>query len=61
MLGGIFPRTAAILVRWNQGFDEYAQHSLGKIADWRTWYYRQTAFRRYNIERPGHGIRAIRP
>jgi hypothetical protein len=52
---------ATISVGWADGHDEYAQHSPGKTADWRTWYWKHTASQRLNMERPGHGVLVIRP
>jgi hypothetical protein len=52
---------ASIEVRWTNGFDEYAQHSDGKVVDWRRWYRTRTPWQRSNMTRAGHGIRIISP
>ncbi|MBB2942070.1 hypothetical protein FB565_001783 [Actinoplanes lutulentus] len=52
---------AAIQVGFSKGYDEYAQHSSGKVTDWRTWYWKRTSYQRVNMEKSGHGLRIIRP
>ncbi|MEU4687707.1 amidase domain-containing protein [Actinoplanes sp. NPDC023714] len=50
-----------VQVGFAKGYDEYAQHSSGKITDWRTWYWKRTSYQRVNMEKSGHGLRIIRP
>ncbi|MDD1622281.1 MAG: amidase domain-containing protein, partial [Methylococcaceae bacterium] len=51
---------ASIAIGWSKGYDEYAQHSDGKVAKWTRYFMAQTPERQNNILRPGHGIRIIR-
>ena len=46
---------------WASGYDKMAQHSIGEIVDWRTWYYHRDSYQRWNFLRSGHGIRIISP
>ncbi|MEU7956241.1 amidase domain-containing protein [Micromonospora humida] len=52
---------AAINIGWSKGYDEYAQHSDGKIRAWWTIWGSRTPAQRKNILKPGRGFRSIAP
>ncbi|WP_435204321.1 amidase domain-containing protein [Micromonospora sp. bgisy143] len=52
---------AAINVGWSKGYDEYAQHSVGRITKWTYMFSTRTSAQRKNILKPGRGYRSIAP